>query len=207
MAEASMISRRCWLLELPAEVRIEIYRLLFGKPQLFLEGESRLFHCGSELCSCEFPWQIMGTCRDLQNEALPFLLSATTLHIVTTLENADRLPRSYFSQIPRVVICKAASIPQTPHCLDLFAGLKVLEVRNMIVCTHHIRGFWERPLTEEVMVQRALSELKRLNSLLYEFCVDVPRPFRVLLYCQITAPARRPSIVRTESASFFSNGD
>ncbi|KIV86799.1 hypothetical protein PV11_02387 [Exophiala sideris] len=192
MDESSSIPWRCPMLELPAEIRVAIYRHLFANAQLFLQGRSKFFHCGPKLCSCDFPWQILGTCWRLRHEAMPYLLLATTIRFASTLENADRLPQSYLSAIPQAV-CRIDAVGKLPLRLDMFRGLKVLELRDLVIwCKYYNPAYLENPAADEGMIDRAVFNLKRSGVNLSE--LDGQRSFKVLLHCQFVTSSSKKSI-------------
>ncbi|KAI1624005.1 hypothetical protein EDD37DRAFT_393427 [Exophiala viscosa] len=203
MDEVGLIPWRCPILELPAEIRIEIYRHLFADAQLFLQGKAKFFHCGPELCSCDFPWQILGTCRRLRQDALPYLLAATTLRFASTLENADRLPQNYLAAISQAVICRVDAIGSGPLQLERFRGLKVLEVRDLVIwCKYYDQAYLETPTADEGMIGLALFNLKRSTLNLTICYFDTQRVFKILLHCHFVTSSSSKSIV---SRKFFSS--
>ena len=207
MDEASLTSWRCPILELPAEIRVEIYRHLFANAQLFLQGKAKFFHCGPELCSCDFPWQILGTCRKLRQDALPYLLTARTLRFASTLENAERLPQTYVSAIPQAVICLA--VGKLPLQLFMFRSLKVLEVRDLVVwCNYHDQAYLETPAADGVIIDLVVFNLKRSGVDLNGPFFFTQRKFKILLHCQfVTSSSQQNTVSRDFSSSSCSNED
>jgi hypothetical protein len=176
----------CPLLAVPAEVRMEVYRHLFEGAQLSVESVHPTGPpCGLSICSCAFPWHIVHTCKKLRNEALPYLLSATTLELSNTMVKAARIPSSYLSVIPRAVILDAKSFTNIPFQLELFASLKLLELRNIrIWCKYHDEAYLESSEGDESMYGLAMFNLGRISTLLVELYVGSGRTCGIKLCCQ-----------------------
>jgi len=188
MADALSASP-CHLLNLPSEIRIEIYRNLFDAAELSLDGgHPESIHCGSSICSCSFPWRILGTCQQLRNEATPYLLSATTLQICSTAKNIQRLPPTYVEAIPRAVILNVEAVSKKQLQLDHFPSLKTLELRNITVwCKYHEESYLESPAGDECMIGLAMFNLNRISPHLTRLCTNMQRSFKILLCCQYVA--------------------
>lgn len=186
MTDLITTSGHCHLLNLPLEIRIEIYRNLFDAAQLSIDGgRSNSVRCKSSICSCAFPFHILNTCRQLRGEAMPYLLSATTLQVSSTLEKAARLPSSYISAIPRAVILNAEAFSKNPWRLDDFHSLKTLELRNITIwCKYHDEAYLESAAGDECMIGLALFNLNRINAQLTHLCADMQRWFKILICCQ-----------------------
>jgi hypothetical protein len=121
-------------LDLPTEIRIEVYQHLFEAARLSIEAAHVTSqHCGFNICSCAFPWHIINTCRRLRQEALPYLLAATTLTVSSTLTRANLIPAAYLSAIPRAVVLDAKAFSAEPFQLERFVSLRTLELRNITI--------------------------------------------------------------------------
>lgn len=187
MYDSGAAAGRCYILDLPAEVRVVIYRHLFEAAQLSLggAGHPNTPHCGFAVCSCAFPWHILRTCRQLRWEALPYLLPATTLQVAGTLDKVNRLPSSYLSAIPRAIILNAEAFSKMPLFLDHIQGLKILEIRNMTIwCRYHEGTYLESPAADDSMVDLAMFNLNRISGHLGRLCAESTRTLRVFLRCQ-----------------------
>lgn len=181
------------LLDLPLEIRVEIYRHLFAGSQLSLDLSHHVpaSHCRPPVCTCRFPWPITAICRQLRRESLPLLLAATTLTIPTTLDRVQDVPRGHRGSIPHAVvldvkafaadfprsslICHPPTPPLThflPHCLP---RLRTLELRNLTIwCQFHSEAFLESPEADDCMINLAMFNLRRTSPRLVELC-DRPR--------------------------------
>ena len=186
MAATLSYQEPCPFLALPGEVRLEIYRHLFEGAQLSVESAHPAGQpCGFTICSCAFPWHILHTCKKLRHEALPYLLSATTLEITNTMVNATKIPSSYLSVIPRAVVLDAKAFTNRPFQLDLFNSLRLLELRNITIwCKYHDEAYFGTPEGEECMYGLAMYNLSRLSNLLVELCTGLGRSFGIRLCCQ-----------------------
>lgn len=185
--DASSTPSECTsLLDLPAEIRIEIYRHLFDAAQLSLEGvDPGTRHCGSPICSCAFPYHILNTCQQLRNEATTYLLAATTLQVSGSLENLNQLPSKYISAITRAVVLNTESFSKAPLQLDSLLTLKTLELRNITVwCKYHDEFYLQTPEGDECMLALALFNLGRISSRFTTLYADTTRPYNILLCCQ-----------------------
>lgn len=176
----------CPLLAVPGEVRMEVYRHLFEGAQLSVESIHPIGPpCGFRICSCAFQWHILHTCKKLRDEALPYLLSATSLEVSNTMVKAVKIPASYLSVIPRAVILDAKAFTTMPLHLDLFASLKLLELRNITIwCKYHDEAYLESAEGDESMYGLAMFNLGRISSLLVDLCMSPRRPFEIKLCCQ-----------------------
>lgn len=194
-AAAGSTWRRCHLLALPAEVRVEIYRHLFNAAQISAEQLYPL--CAAELCSCDFPWQLTNTCRRLRHEATPYLLSTTILQICGTIQKVSRLSSSLTSTIQHVVILNTKIFCKQPFSLDIFASLKVLELHNITVwCKYHDETYLQSADADDCMIQLALFNLNRISPQLKRMCSALEMSFKILLWCQyVVASSTQESIV------------
>ena len=185
MAARLLSQTPCPLLAIPGEVRLEVYRYLFEGAQLSVEPANPTgSHCGFTICSCAFPWHILHTCKKLRYEALPYLLSVTTLEVSSTLVNATKIPSSYLSLIPRAVVLDAKAFTNMPFQLDLFKSLKLLELRNITIwCKYHDEAYLESPEGDECMYGLAMFNLGRISNLLVDLCTELERPFGIRLCC------------------------
>jgi hypothetical protein len=184
-----MTSERCRILALPAEVRIEIYRHLFEAAEISIDGSNaKCLQCAVSICSCAFPWRVINACQQLRGEALPYLMSATTLQISGTLEGAARLPTKYVSTIPRAVILDPSTFSKSTTHLEQFHNLRILELRNITIwCKYHDEAYLESPAADECMIGLALFNLNRISAQLTRLCTNKARAFEILLCCQYVA--------------------
>lgn len=190
------------LLDLPTEIRIEIYRHLFAAAQLSLEGgHPDSWHCGSSICLCAFPYHLVNTCRQLRHEAAPYLLGATTLQVKHSLENVDRLPPRYVSEITRAVMLNVGSFSKSPMQLGSFLALKTVELRNITVwCKYHDEAYLESHEGDDCMIGLALFNLGRISPHFTQLCADTTRSFKILLCCQyVVSSMTDETIVRNPS--------
>jgi hypothetical protein len=186
MAAALPFQVSCPLLTLPGEIRLEVYRYLFEGAQLTLESAHPAgVPCGFTICSCLFPWHVLHTCKMLRSEALPYLLAATTLEVSGTMVKATKIPSSYLSVIPKAVVLDAKAFSNMPLQLDLFGGLRILELRNITIwCKYHDEAYLQSEEGDESMYGLAMFNLSRISNLLVELCMPSDRPFGIRLFCQ-----------------------
>jgi hypothetical protein len=186
MAKATVdVDARCHLLSLPAEIRAEIYEHLFKHSQLSIETSlmgSRC--CSAPICSCAFPYQLLNTCQQLRQEAASYLWAATMLKIFGAPDTIQRLPPTHLSSIRRIVVLNAPAFSRKSLDLELFTGLKTLELHNVTVwCKYHDEAFLQTPEADECMIGLATFNLNRISSQLTQLCRDKTRRFKVLLAC------------------------
>ena len=173
-------------LDFPAEVRIEVYQHLFSASQLSVEPEyPSVSHCRRSICSCAFPWHIVNTCQKLRDEALPYLLAATTLQIASASHKAQLLPSNFLASITRAVILNLDTFSKRPLELYRLAALRTLELRNIAVwCHYHDEESLLGNGGEEAMIDMAMFNLKRNSAQLYTLCNTKDRNFGILLFCR-----------------------
>jgi hypothetical protein len=174
------------LLELPMEIRVEIYQHLFKSARLSIEPvHPSVSHCRYSVCSCRFPWHIINTCHQFRQEALGYLLAATTLQIANVPTKAKLLPPAFLSAIPRAVIMSVESYSKSPLDLRSFGSLRKLELRNIAVwCQYHDEEYLCSEDGDEVMFNLAMFNLKRNSVHLHQLCNDQDRLFNILLHCR-----------------------
>lgn len=192
------------LLDLPTEIRIKIYEFLFDGARLSLEGatpESR--HCGSPICSCAFPYQILNTCQNLQHEATPYLLAATTLQVRGSLNNIDRLPPRYVSAITRAVVLNVGFLSKTPLDFSKLSGLKTVEFRNITVwCKYHDEAYLASEKGDNCMIALALFNLGRSSRSFTSLCTNETRPFNIIIWCQFVVSSLTDETIVCSSRCF-----
>ncbi len=176
----------CHLLELPLEIRVEIYQHLFKSARLSIEPVyPAIPHCRFSICSCWFPWHIVNTCHLLRQEALQYLLAATTLQIASLPNKAALLPAMFTSAIPRAVVMNVESYSKSPLDLGSFRLLRTLELHNIAVwCQYHDEEYLCGDGGDEVMYDLAMFNLKRNSLHLHQLCSTRDRAFNILLYCR-----------------------
>lgn len=176
----------CHLLDLPLEIRVEIYQHLFRSAQLSIQPTwPSIPHCRFSICSCWFPWHIINTCRLLREEALEYLLAATTLQIASLPSKAKLLPHAFSSAIPRTIVMNVESYSKSPLDLETFRSLRTLELHNIAVwCQYHDEEYLCAEGGEVVMYDLAMFNLKRNSLHLHQLCNTRDRAFNILLYCR-----------------------
>lgn len=187
-------------LDIPAEVRVDVYQHLFDSSELSLEPAfPSVSHCGVSICPCRFPHALLNTCRTLRQEALSYLLAATTLHLSSTNPlKLALLPPTYLASIPRAVVLNIGQFLKHPLDFARLPALRTLELRNIVVsCRYHD----ERDLcgddVDELMVNLAMFNIKRHSARLAGLCVSAERPFNVVLHCRfVVSSARQETLVR-----------
>lgn len=186
-------------LDIPAEVRVEVYQHLFRSAELSLEPAfPSMSHCGFSICPCRFPYALLSTCRTLREEALSYLLASTTLQLSSTSHKLDLLPASYLAAIPRAVIMNIGQYLKHPLDFTKFPALKALELRNIVVwCRYHD----ERDLcgedNDELMLNLAMFNIRRHSANLASLCASADRPFNIILHCRfVVSSARQETLVR-----------
>ena len=178
---------KCGLLELPFEIRTEIYRCLFDSARLSIEPVyPSIPHCRYTICSCWFPWHIVNTCQQLRQEALGSLLAATTLQIASLPTKAKLLPDVFLSTIPKAIIMNVESYSKSPLDLGSFRSLRTLELHNIAVwCQYHDEESLCGELGgNEIMFDLAMFNLKRNSLHLSSLCHSRDRTFKILLHCR-----------------------
>lgn len=197
---------RSSLLTLPPEIRVEIFRHLFLNSQILADGSCSMngYRCGTKICRCSFPHQLLVSCRQLRWEANSYLLAATTLQISGAMKQlVSNVPQAVLSAIPRVVISDARrSLSKLPLQFDMFDSLKILELRNITIwCQYHDEEYLKSLAGDECMMGLAWFNLNRISPQLTHLCADKHRSFRILLCCQFVASSMTgETIVSLEGA-------
>ena len=188
----------CSLLEVPLEIRVEIYQHLFNSAQLAIEPVyPSVPHCRFSICSCLFPWQIVNTCHQLRQEALGYLLAATTLQVASLPKKAELLPPVFLDTIPRIMIMNVGSYLKSPLDFGLFRSLQTLELHNIAVwCQYHDEEYLCGEDGNEIMFDLAMFNLKRNSLHLHQLCNKQDRLFNILLYCRyVVASVKQETLV------------
>ena len=217
------------LLELPSEIRMEIYRHLFQACQLSLDLPCHASTSGSRppVCTCNFPWQITTCCRKLRNECLPLLHASTVLTVPASFERASAVHKSHLSAIPHVVvfdskafsdvvvtgtlICSAPPIDFSCFISRSLPALRTLELRNLTIwCQWNSEDYLESDEADESMYNLAMFNLRRNSPRLVELC-RLPsakgceksprsRPFEILLCCQFVGSSLTHGTIVSQAA-------
>lgn len=181
-------SKRSFL-DLPPEIRFEIYKQLFLSPKLSCELPHRDNHpnwatCKYTICTCNFPRHLTSTSRQIRHEALPLLLANTTVEVATCFTRFKSLmPPTYLSQLQHAVVLKPKEFSKVPFELAKLPALKTLELRNITVwCKFYDEYFLESPQADAPMMGMAEFNLNRISPVLVALC-RMERTFRILLTC------------------------
>jgi hypothetical protein len=186
------------LLELPMEIRAAIFHHLFASARLSIEpGFPSVPHCRFSICSCWFPWQIVNTCQQLREEALGYLLAATTVQIVSLPTKLQLLPPVLLSGVQRVTIMNVESYSKRPLDLSILPSLRILEIHNIAVwCQYHDEEYFSGEAGDETMFDLAMFNLKRNSFHLHQLC-ETSRPYKILLYCRyVVSSVKQETLVR-----------
>ena len=125
------------------------------------------------------------TCRRLRQECLPYLLENTTLRVASTPEKAYLLPTAYLPSIPKAVILNVESYFRKPLDLARLTSLRTLELRNIAVwCQYHDEEYLLGEDGEEVMLNLAKFNLRRISIPIHQLCSSKDRTFNILLHCR-----------------------
>lgn len=172
-------------LDLPLEVRLEVYSHLFEAAKLSCDTPHTTWPtCGYSICSCLFPRHIVSTCRQLREETLPFLMASTVVEVAGSFEKITRMPDHYLEAVNRAVVLDAKLFSTRPFQLEKLPALKILELRNITVwCKFYDEYFLNSPQADAAMYDMALFNLKRTGFSLIELCMT-PRTFKIHLCCQ-----------------------
>jgi hypothetical protein len=189
-------------LDLPAEIRIEIYQHLFRAAQIIVPATQLLApQIQSLVCSSGFQRHVLNTCWTIRNEALSYLMAATTLQICQPLDEAVPIPPYYLDNIPRLVVSDAKAFSRQPFKPDRLPGLQVLELRNITIwCKYHSESFFlEGELGSSTMYDLALYNINRISPTLTKMIHEKQRAYKVRLFCQfVVSSASHDTIVRSQ---------
>ena len=172
-------------LNLPAEIRVQIYSSLFQGSKLSCDTPHiSIPSCGFSTCTCLFPRQLANTCQLLREESLSYLMASTTLEVAGTLEKIAKMPERYLSSITRAIVLDAKPFSLRPFQLELLPALQVLELRSITCwCKYYDEVFLFSKFADDTMVDMSLFNLRRIGANLHELCYS-PRSFRIHLCCQ-----------------------
>lgn len=172
-------------LDLPTEIRLEIYQHLFDSSKLSCQTPHATYPaCGFKVCTCLFPHQVTKVSRQLRNETLPILLGATTLQVAGSFDNMLALPTSHLELMTSAVVLDAKLFSLRPFQLEYMPNLRLLELRNITVwCKFYDEIFLESAPADAVMYDMALFNLQRTGKSLRDLC-EGPRTFAIRLCCQ-----------------------
>lgn len=196
-------------LDLPAEIRIEIYRHLFRAAQIIVPATGRVTPpIPPIVCSGGFQRHVLNTCWTIRNEALSYLMAATTLQICQPLDEAVPIPPYYLENIPRLVVSNAKAFSRLPFKPERLPALQVLELRNIpIWCKYHPESFFlEGVLGSSTMYGLALYNINRISPALTKMIHEKERTYRIRLFCQfVVSSASHNTIVcfPTHSSSTY----
>ena len=185
-------------LDLPGEVRVEIYRHLFCSAELSIEPAfPSVSHCGVSICPCRFPYAITNTCQTVRRESLSYLLESTTLQLSSSSHKTDLLPDAYLSGITRAVVLNVGQYLKRPLDFARFPALRTLELRNIAVwCRYHDEDDLCGEDADEIMINLAMFNIRRHSASLASLCASAERPFNILLYCRfVVSSARSQTLV------------
>jgi hypothetical protein len=186
-------------LDLPAEIRIEIYRHLFTAAQIVVPATQLVATPLSPIvCSGGFQRHFLSTCWTIRNEALAYLIAATTLQICQPLDEAVPIPPHYLENIPRLVVSDPKAFSRQPFNPDRLPGLQVLELRNIPVwCKYHPESFFlEGDCGSTTMYDLAMYNVNRISPALTKMIHEKQRAYRVRLFCQfVVSSASHGTIV------------
>ena len=173
------------LLDLPPEIRIQIYTYLFEASRLSCDTPHlSLPHCGYSICTCLFPRHITTTCHQLRQETMPYLTTSTTLEVAGSLDKIIKMPLPYLSSITQVIVLDAKPFSLRPFQVEKLPALEILELRNITVwCKFYDETFLFSRHADQAMFDMALFNLKRIASSLLDLCCQ-PRTFNIHLCCQ-----------------------
>lgn len=192
-------------LDLPLEVRLEVYSHLFEAAKLSCDTPHTTWPtCGHSICSCLFPHHIVSTCRQLRDETLPLLMASTVVEVAGSFDKITRMPDHYLGAMNRAVVLDAKLFSTRPFQLEKLPELKVLELRNITVwCKFYDEYFLNSPQADAAMYDMALFNLKRTGFSLIELCMT-PRSFKIHLCCQFVINSLSDeTIVSTSTVSIF----
>lgn len=172
-------------LDLPFEIRHEIYSYLFDSAKISHDPPHlQRVLSGPKICSCLFPHQLVHTCRQIRDEALPLLLSATTIEVASSFNGIQPMPERYLDHINHAVVLEAKKFSPQLDNLDKWKCLKVLELRNLTVwCKFYDEIFLRSPQADEPMYALALFNLKRMSPTLCAWVLE-PKPFNIHLWAE-----------------------
>ena len=201
MALVSHSASAVGFLDLPAEIRIEIYQHLFEAAQITVPALHLLTTSLVPLvvCSGGFQKRFLETCWTIRNEALQYLLAATNLHISQPMDQAIPIPPYYLENIPRLVVSDAKSFSSQEFKSDRLPGLQVLELRNITIwCKYHSESFFlEDEHGSPTMFGLAQYNLNRISPSLTRLVRQKSRAFKIRLFCQfVVSSASHDTIVR-----------
>jgi hypothetical protein len=195
MATPSKVSPLGFL-DLPTEIRIEIYRHLFTAAEIIVPATPPL---PPVVCSGGFQRHVLNTCWTIRNEALSYLMAATTLQICQPLDETVPIPPCYLENIPRLVVSDAKAFSRRPFKPERLPALQVLELRNITIwCKYHPESFFlEGELGSSTMYGLALYNINRISPVLTKMIHEKERTYRIRLLCQfVVSSASHDTIVR-----------
>ena len=199
MATVSICRPSLGFLDLPPEVRVEIYQHLFRSAELSIEPAfPSVSHCGLSICPCRFPCALIDTCRTLRQEARSYLFASTTLQLSSTSHKLDLLPAAYLSAIPRAVIMNVGQYLKRPVDFSKFSALRTLELQNIAVwCRYHDEDELCGPGGDGIMLNLAMFNIRRHSANLAALCASADRSFNVLLCCRfVVSSVNHGTLVR-----------
>ena len=174
-------------LDLPAEVRIEIYQHLFEAAQIIVSATQPIaLPFAPIVCSGGFQRHVLNTCWTIRNEALSYLMAATTLHICQPLDDAIPIPPYYLQNIPRLLVSDVKAFSRQPFNADHLPGLQVLELHKVTIwCRYYAESFFLKDkLGSSIMYNLALYNINRISPSLTKLVEDKQRAYRIRLFCQ-----------------------
>jgi hypothetical protein len=191
-------------LDLPAELRIQIYQHLFEAAQIIVNCSRASMpplvvpSLKGATCGGGFQRHLLSTCRTIRNEATAYLLAATTLQISHPLDEAVPIPPYYLANIPRLIVADPKAFSREPFRADRLQGLQVMELHNIIIwCKFHSESFFlESEVGSPTMFGLALYNLNRISPALTSLIGRKGRSFKIRLVCQfVVSSATHDTIV------------
>lgn len=119
---------------------------------------------------------------------------------------AAKIPSPYLSAIPKAVVLDAKAFSNMPFQLDLFHGLRFLELRNITIwCKYHDEAYLQSEEGDESMYGLAMFNLSRISNVLVELCMRSDRTFEIRLLCQyVVSSFTQQTIVSATARDFLS---
>ena len=209
-------------LDLPYEIRFEIYRHLFQNARLSLTNKYPVA-ATSQLNAIippevllqasvsvplqrryksSYPFQLLCTNRTIFDEAVQYLSQSSTIEISEALDFAvSQLPYYYLQHSPHLIVLDAYKFSRAPfNCSVPFPSLQILELRNIVIwCKFHQEAFLSSQEGEPVMISLAMFNLNRIAPCLTDLCErkESERNFEIRLDCHFVVQSdQNDTIVR-----------
>ena len=199
-------SQTLGFLDLPVEIRIDIYRYLFDAAEIMVNGPPfSKDPVPSVICKGGFQRKILDTCWTIRNEAAAYLFAATTLKISQPLDEACPIPPYYLYNIPRLVVTDAKAFSKEQFKADRLPGLQVLELRNITIwCLYHPEEFLlNSEFGDETMLGVTSYNINRISPSLTRLIGEKDRTYKIHLFCQFVVSSDSHETI----VSYPSNAD